>query len=642
MALSVLTVYEVNGSATSGNVNGAGFNPSNANMLTDLTTDANTANTSAPVVSSASYNFAAGDVNNWLYVKSGTNWTPGWYKIASVASNKATLTAGVGTAVQTDSTQGNPSPRYITNTVAGCATVGTPTNGTFTIDYSQATAAIVNGVADFNAVGASTTLTSATAGFTPVMVGNLFCQTTTGTGAFGVTGRYEIATYVNATTVTLDRTPNSGTASVNTTGYVGGAASLNSSTANIGSDAFFENGSGTNGTGASRFFIKSGTISTGQSVSIAAVGGTKAPVAIEGYQTIRGDAPTGTNRPTLDGATLAFAPGQNWDIYNIIFTSTNGTAFTAGGASKYVNCKFINPSTTAARVAITLPNTSNLFIGCEFISYRGDALNFGTSSPEFYGCYFHDSDKLINITTNAVPVIKESLFVNAVTNAYITAGATAGFLLSKNTFYGAENKLGTAISCATGPVFMRLIDNILYGYTTAVTMVDTQTIGYDDYNDYFNNTTDVSNWQKGVHDLAVDPQFVSVTQITGSGASSATNVLTDATKDFTALGVTTNDFVHVVSMTGTGSTNNTIYAITNVGTTTLTLSSNLTSSGAGAAIVYQLTIGRNFSIGTNLKAMGFPGAFQGTGLNTTGYTDIGAVQRQEAGGSGGTPWAGWW
>ncbi len=34
----------------------------------------------------------------------------------------------------------------------------------------------------------------------------------------------------------------------------------------------------------------------------------------------------------------------------------------------------------------------------------------------------------------------------------------------------------------------------------------------------------------------------------------------------------------------------------------------------------------NFAIGTNLKAQGYPGAFQ---LGSTGYTDIGAVQRKE-------------
>lgn len=42
--------------------------------------------------------------------------------------------------------------------------------------------------------------------------------------------------------------------------------------------------------------------------------------------------------------------------------------------------------------------------------------------------------------------------------------------------------------------------------------------------------------------------------------------------------------------------------------------------------------GGDFSIGTNLKAAGFPQAFPG--ISTTSYVDMGAVQRQESGGGG--------
>ena len=53
-------------------------------------------------------------------------------------------------------------------------------------------------------------------------------------------------------------------------------------------------------------------------------------------------------------------------------------------------------------------------------------------------------------------------------------------------------------------------------------------------------------------------------------------------------------------------------------------------TNATADKVWQITTGHNFALGTNLKALGTPALFPG-GL-TTGYTDIGAVQRQEAGG----------
>ena len=86
MALAATAIAEVESAGS--DTNGGMFNPGNANFPTDLTTDANTANTASPVVSSASYNFVAGDVGAWVFVKSGSNWTPGWYKISSVASNR--------------------------------------------------------------------------------------------------------------------------------------------------------------------------------------------------------------------------------------------------------------------------------------------------------------------------------------------------------------------------------------------------------------------------------------------------------------------------------------------------------------------------------------------------------------------------
>lgn len=63
--------------------------------------------------------------------------------------------------------------------------------------------------------------------------------------------------------------------------------------------------------------------------------------------------------------------------------------------------------------------------------------------------------------------------------------------------------------------------------------------------------------------------------------------------------------------------------------------SNVTKGNNALAVDPQFTnaAGGDFSIGTNLKAAGFPGAFPG-GLST-GYLDVGAVQRQEAAGAAG-------
>lgn len=97
MAIASTTLWEWNASATASNVNGGGFNYNNANFLSNLTTDANTGNIASPVVSSATYNFVAGDVGNWLYIKLGVNWYVNcWYQIVSVVSNKVTLFVAIG------------------------------------------------------------------------------------------------------------------------------------------------------------------------------------------------------------------------------------------------------------------------------------------------------------------------------------------------------------------------------------------------------------------------------------------------------------------------------------------------------------------------------------------------------------------
>ena len=136
MAIGSTTCFEVQNGTGSDSANGGGFDPgATAGMATDLT--ATSANTSSPVVSSSSYTFAAGDVGALLFVASGTNWTPGWYPIASVSGGSATLTAGIGTA--TLLLGGLPNTL---NTAAGCAATASPTvflsSSCFSVSVSNA------------------------------------------------------------------------------------------------------------------------------------------------------------------------------------------------------------------------------------------------------------------------------------------------------------------------------------------------------------------------------------------------------------------------------------------------------------------------------------------------------------------------
>ena len=196
MALTALQTYYVrkNGVETSG----GGFDPSQtAGMLTDGA--ATNADTASPVVTSASYNFVAGDAGKWLYIASGTNWLPGYYLIASVAANAATLSVA-------------------------CATVASPTGATFTMNYADQDAPELS-LTDL-ASTASTTVTSAVALFTKVMVGNMIrLASASGTPVADSAGsRYlTITAFTDTSNVVVDKTSGTYTAGV---AKVGGAYAL--------------------------------------------------------------------------------------------------------------------------------------------------------------------------------------------------------------------------------------------------------------------------------------------------------------------------------------------------------------------------------------------------------------------------------
>lgn len=359
-------------------------------------------------------------------------------------------------------------------------------------------------------------------------------------GTNSIPGYYEITGCVPGVSLTLDRACASG---IMTSGVfnIGGALSLGS-----GDDALFETAVAGN-----KFWIKNGSYSIDTTVNISAAGTSQKPIIIEGYNTTRGDTPTGTSRPTITSGTSTFMVGANWDLYNLIFTGTTSTQVLGLGLnSKIVNSKVSNTSGTANRFGILL-TTDNLLLNCEFISTLGGAVRCTVNAQiTIIGCYIHDSDIGLSLTgTGSSSHVAYNIFDNCTTQAiFINAANTAAHMFLGNTFYGAETPAGIGVQMISGVTDVRIINNIFYGFVTAVTHADTQTIGYDNFNNYYNNTTDVTNWTKGSNDLALNPQFV--------------------------------------------------------------------SAAAG-----------DFRIGTNLRAAGIPSVFPGE--ITTGYTDIGAVQRKE-------------
>lgn len=604
MALSASNIFEIRSTATAGNVNGGGFNPANANFLTDLACDTNTGNTASPIVSSASYNFVAGDVGSKVFIQAGTNWIPGWYTIASVATNKATLSAAIGAADIIAN-------RVVSvSTALGCSTAATPTSGTFSVDYSQQDAAIL-ALTDF-ASTASTTISTATGGVTPVMRGNIL-RLASGTGT-PTAGWYEVVNTTNTNTLTADRVSGTYTAGV---GKVGGALSLGSS-----DDAVFE--LTVNSTTATTiYFVKAATYTLGGTVSIAAAGNTNYWASIIGYSSRRNDSPLGASRPVFACGTAPFTIAAQWATYHMIFSgartnSSSGTFICGSNQTFHYNCKFINSSTATNGAAMYSTSFYNKFVFCEFLGLRG----YSAWGPNdiFQGCYFHHSNSGIATTAE---IVDSCLFEELITQA-VSPFDAVGQVITNNTFYGAENKLGTAITSAQSDAIIK--NNIFYGYVTAINH-GTNNSDIRLNNDFYNNTTDVAITGINSTELSLNPQFNNVTQLTGTTATTSGSVLTQTGANFASV-VDNRDVCYIKS--GTGITAR-MYLITGHTTDTLTLDI-APGTNATADKVWQVTLGHDFSIGTNLKAKGFPGAFP-AGL-TTSYLDIGAAQRQEAGGGG--------
>lgn len=289
MALAATTIWEVESGGDDTN-NGGAFDPGQtAGMFTDGA--ATVADTSAPVFSSASYNFVAGDVGAWLFIASGSNWTPGWYKITAVSANKATLDATLGHGVialvgTITSTNAQLGP----STATGCATTASPSGATWSIDYSQQAGSQFT-YSDLSSTGVGLTASSAGHPIGKQQVGNSIVVTG---GTNFNPGRYVLASVSGTTGTFLGA------------GNLHSAAGTNSDGAGRMGGALASPGkSGAHMVASNRLYIKTGTYTVTSASTNIAAGCWSVSVAstnVEGYDTYRGDlTPVGATgaRPTI-------------------------------------------------------------------------------------------------------------------------------------------------------------------------------------------------------------------------------------------------------------------------------------------------------------------------------------------------------
>lgn len=403
MALAATTIWEVE-TTGSDTLNGGAFDPGQtAGMFTDGA--ATVATSAAPVFTSASYNFVAGDVGAWIYIASGVNWTAGWYKITSVAANAATLNATIG--------QGVLNTKQTPTTVVGCASVASPTSATWSIDYSQQAAAQF-AYTDLASVGAGLLVASVAFPFAKQQVGN--CLVITG-GTNFTTGRYVIASVAAGVATVVGAANITTGAGANGTGGQGGALV---SPGQVGVARLAGN----------PVFIKSGTYSiTSASTNVSggcvsdAVGGNGK--MWDGYQTIRGDLGTapilqasGISTATLWARTAA---GTQGGLHrNITIDGNAQTAITGlSCARRDIFYQFTVKNCTT--IGITITSSTSIYIKC-----RSSANAGGWTGTFAYLCYACEADA--NTATGFVAAAVGCSWINCIARSN-TGVSSDGFLL---------------------------------------------------------------------------------------------------------------------------------------------------------------------------------------------------------------------
>jgi len=407
-------------------------------------------------------------------------------------------------------------------------------NGASGTDYSQQNSPQLS-PSDLAMGSGSTTLTSAAGGFTAAMIGNVI-QITSGTNF--TTGFYEITAHTDTNTVTIDSTAASGAGSSGQ-GYVGGALT-------VLTDAFLEGLVA----GQTVWVKNDGTMTLTGAIQLSRDGTASAYLRLLGYNSTHNEDPpaSGTDRPLIACGSRLFALDNYWEVKNLRFTSTASQACRTDEMGLMENLLVTNQSTgSSTRRLFYFGGNGGNIINCEGTKSSTNTRVYGIRlclAGSAIGVYFHDIYVGVECPTDRMMVAFCIMDTMALSGAKITSRTGHKFL--NNTFYDCATGLS-----GTTPQRIAIFNNTFSDCTTGISFssIGTQ---YLDYNNYYNNGTDVNNQNKGDSALAVDPGF------------------TDAPNG-------------------------------------------------------------NFTVGANLKATAFPGAFPG-GLST-GYLDTGAVQVEAAGGS---------
>lgn len=411
--LSAAIQWEVRADG-SDTLNGGGFDPSKTSgMFTDGA--ATSATSTAPVFTSASYAFVAGDVGAWLFIGAGSNWRIGWYQITSVSAGAATINATAGAWVDySGASVGNRQVMY-PGVNTGCATAASPTGATWSVDYSQeATARIA--FTDLASTGAGLTVSSAGNPIGKQHVGNVIVVTG---GTNFTTGRYCIIS-VAAGVATVD-----GAANITTGAGTGGTGGLGGALLNVTATT------APMATAGNGVWVRSGTYT----LNAGWVAGIRC--AMIGYATVRGDCPTGDNRPLLNananGLTL-YSNGAN------IECQLAHLRLSANGKTSITGVSFGNSRNAGAWIKVT-GATTGFTVSAAYCTYS--YCEADSCATGFSGTLTLSYCRAVSCTSNGFATSSGAL-INCIAHSCATgfnAGGTIFFHCTayNNTSHGFTN-----------------------------------------------------------------------------------------------------------------------------------------------------------------------------------------------------------
>lgn len=371
-------------------------------------------------------------------------------------------------------------------------------------NYSTQGAAQLS-ITDIAHTGGSTTITSATGGFTSAMIGNAI-RIYAGTNF--IVGYYFITGFTSTNQITIDRSCGATTASGGS-GKVGGATKgiTTQAAPTLANSIVVPN----------KIFIKNE--SWNEAVALTLAGNNTNQVIWEGYNVTQGDNPSLADCPHNNRGGAA---GVGWDcaaatdniIKNIWVSNAGGNGFESANKTIFVNCRASNNGSSGFSLD---GSTRKSVIGCE--SYSNTLYGFytiaGTNNfATYWGCYSHDNTSegfhfapqdghsLLFCISEAnsshgvgIQSTNSSLFLYNCTIDGNTGATTDGFNIPG--------------SMLTGGSFLNnsFTNNGRYGVNATTTSGGTGT--WCDYNNFFGNGSGSrNNFNTGSHDISVNPSYV--------------------------------------------------------------------------------------------------------------------------------------